>query len=445
MTARRRTDCEGFHRRDFLQIGAAGLLGLSLPELLRLEARAGEKGEKQRRADSVIMIWLAGGPAHLDIWDLKPEAPEGIRGEFKPIDSSVPGVRVCEHLPKMARAADKVTIVRSLQHTLPAHGPAALWMTTGNSPIGSLTYPSLGSLASHLLPVRADVPAYVAVGGKGAAAYAGFLGATHNPFIVEGLSNGKSGQVDLKARVQVRGTVLPTGFTLEQLEDRASLLRGFDHGLEALEQAPGLGDGLDAFHQKALSLLRSEKTRKAFALEDEKPATRERYGLTSFGQGALMARRLVEAGVHFVTIGLGGWDTHQKNFEALSKTLLPALDQTLSALVEDLSERGLSERTVVYCAGEFGRTPKINTNAGRDHWARSMAVVLAGGGFKRGHVHGSTDAQGMAAATEPCTPDDVSATLFHCLGLDPHQELKTSTGRPIQLFREGKVIDKLLA
>jgi uncharacterized protein (DUF1501 family) len=441
--AARRTDCEGFHRRDFLQLGAAGLLGLTLPELLRLEALAADRTSK-RRADSVILIWLAGGPAHLDMWDLKPEAPAEIRGEFKPIATSVAGLQISEHLPKMARAADKVTVVRSLQHTLPAHGPAALWMTTGNSPIGSLTYPALGSLAARLLPARPDVPPYMTVGGKGAAAYAGYLGATYNPFVVEGLANGKGGQVDPKGKVQVRGIVLPTGFSLDQLEDRAGLLKGFDHGLQALEQAPGLGDGLDAFHEKALTLLRSDRTRKAFDLDGETAATRERYALTSFGQAALLARRLVEAGVRFVTLGLGGWDTHQKNFESL-KTLLPVLDQTLSALVEDLAERGLLDSTVVYCAGEFGRTPKINGNAGRDHWARSMAVVLAGGGFRRGYAHGSTDAQGTAPATEPCSPDDVSATLFHCLGLDPHQELKTPTGRPIQFFREGKVIDKLLA
>jgi uncharacterized protein (DUF1501 family) len=245
--------------------------------------------------------------------------------------------------------------------------------------------------------------------------------------------------------VQVRGIVLPTGFTLAELENRSRLLSGFDRGLKALDQAAGLGDGLDAFHKKAMNILRSGKTRTALDLAREKTATRERYGMTGFGQGALVARRLVEAGVRFVTIGLGGWDTHQKNFEQLSKNSLPLLDRTLSALIEDLADRGMLDRTIVYCAGEFGRTPKINSNAGRDHWARSMAVVLAGGGFKRGYVHGSTDAHGMAAAADPCTPDDVSATVFQCLGVDPHQELKTGTGRPIQLFREGRTIQKLLA
>jgi hypothetical protein len=447
MTLRCRTDCEGFHRRDFLKFGAAGLLGLGLPELLQLEARSATQG-KGRKADSVIMIWLAGGPSTIDMWDLKPEAPDGIRGQFKPIASKVNGLRISEHLPRMAETADKATIVRSLHHTVPAHGPATVFMTTGNSPIGSLTYPSLGSVAARLLPVRPDVPPYITVGGKGAAAYAGYLGTTYNPFIVEGLAvgkGGKGGKINPKARVQVRGIVLPTGFTLDQLDNRALLLQGFDRGLKALEQAPSAGDSLYAFHKKAMALLHSDRTRVALDVNQEEPATRERYGLTGLGQGALLARRLVEAGVRFVTIGIGGWDTHRNNFESLSQRLLPQVDQTLSALIEDLAGRGMLEKTIVYCAGEFGRTPKINPNGGRDHWARSMAVVLAGGGFQRGYAHGTTDAQGMAPATEACTPDDVSATLFHCLGIDPHQELMSPTGRPIQLFREGKVIKQLLA
>jgi hypothetical protein len=445
MANRHTTDCERFHRRDFLKIGAgAGLLGLSLPQLLRLEAMADRESVARRKADSVIMVWLAGGPSHLDMWDLKPEAPDGIRGEFKPIPTSVKGVQISEHLPKMAKTVDKVTIVRSLEHTVPAHGPATIFMTTGNKPTPALHYPSLGSLIARLLPQGREVPPYVVFDARTSVGNAGYLGTTYNPFRVEGIPDGKGkGGTRVVGNLQVRGITLPTGFTLEELENRVKLLEGFDHGLKALEQSP-LGDGLDSFHRKALEMLRSEKTRKAFDLSAEPEATRERYGMGGFGQGTLAARRLVEAGVRFVTVSLSGWDTHGKNFEALSKTLLPQLDQTLSALIEDLDKRGMLERTVVYCAGEFGRTPKINPNAGRDHWARSMAVVLAGGGFRRGYVHGSTDAQGMASASDGCTPDDVSATLFHCLGLDPHQELMSPTGRPIQLFREGKVIEKLL-
>jgi len=445
MTARYRTDCEGFHRRDFLKIGAtAGLFGLTLPQLLRLEAQAAPALEDKKKATSVIMVWLAGGPATIDMWDLKPGAPEEIRGEFKAIDTKADGVQISEHLPKMAEIMDRVTVVRSLQHTIPSHGPATVFMTTGNKPTPAVQYPALGSLMSKLLPADKGVPPYVSFTElrNGAAGQAGYLGTAYNPFIVEGGAGGKGGN---GGNLRVRGIQLPNGFTLDELENRDKLLKGFDQGFEGADKSADLMEGLDAFHKQALEILRSDKTKKAFDLNLEKAELRERYGQNPFGQGALASRRLIEAGVRCVTISIGGWDTHGKNFEALSKRLLPQLDQTLSALVTDLDDRGLLERTIVYCAGEFGRTPKINKNAGRDHWARSMAVVLAGGGIKRGYAHGLTDPQGMAPATEPCTPDDVAATIFHRLGIDPHQEMSTTTGRPIQLFRGGKVIEALLA
>jgi hypothetical protein len=311
-------------------------------------------------------------------------------------------------------------------------------MTTGNKPTPALEYPSIGSLTAKLLPAEKGVPPYVSFNDTRRSGSAGYLGTAYNPFLVEGNAGGKGGSL------RVRGIQLPNGFTLEELENRDKLFKGFDETFRALDKSADLVEGLDTFHKQALEILRSDRTKKAFELNEEKQSLRDRYGSTPFGQGALAARRLVEAGVRFVTISLGGWDTHGKNFDTLSKRLLPALDQTLSGLVADLSERGLLDSTIVYCAGEFGRTPKINKNAGRDHWARSMAVVLAGGGFKGGYAHGTTDAQGMAPATDPCTPDDVAATLFYCLGIDPHRELTTATGRPIQLFREGRVIEKLL-
>jgi hypothetical protein len=446
MLARFRTDCEGFARRDFLKIGAAGLFGLSLPELLQMEARAShESGQTNRRATSVIMVWLAGGPATIDMWDLRPNAPENIRGEFRQIPTSADGIAICEHLPRMARVADRCTIVRSLAHTIPSHGPATVFMTTGNKPTPALQYPALGALVSRLLPAARGVPPYVSFSElrNGSAGLAGYLGTGYNPFIVEGAPN--NGRGNATAPLRVRGVTLPANFTLEQLENRDRLLRGFDQSFEAIDRQNELVDGLDAFHRQALDILRSPKTRNAFNLQQEPVSLRTRYGATPFAQGALAARRLVEAGVRFVTISLGGWDTHGQNFDALRTRLLPQLDQTLSALIADLDGRGLLDSTIVYCAGEFNRTPVINRNAGRDHWARSMAVVLAGGGFRSGYAHGTTDAQGMAPATEPCTPDDVAATIFHNLGLDPHQELQTPTGRPVQLFREGRVVPSLLA
>ena len=444
MTRSSVTDCEGFHRRDFLKLGAGGLFGLTLPQLLRLQASAAPAEQQKRRANAVILLWLGGGPSHQDIWDLKPEAPEGIRSQFKPIPTKADGVRISEHMPKTAQIADKMSIVRSLYHTIPSHGPASVFMTTGNKPTPAREDPSMGSLMAKLMRSEKGVPPYVSFGDLrgGPAGVSGYLGTAYNPFIVEGNAGGKGKGGN---SLRVRGIQLPTGFTLEELDNRDKLFQGFDDTFRSLDRSADLVDGLDSFHKQALEILRSDKTKKAFDLDAEKATVRERYGSTPFGIGALAARRLVEAGVRFITVSLGGWDTHGKNFEALSKRLLPTLDQTLSALIDDLSQRGMLDSTIVYCAGEFGRTPKINKNVGRDHWARSMAVALAGGGLRRGYAHGTTDAHGMAPATDPCTPDDIASTLFHCLGIDPHTELTTSTGRPIQLFREGRVVEKLLA
>ena len=450
MAANFASDCEGFNRRNFLRIGAgAGLLGLSLPELLKLEAHAAAKRNgvsASKKADSIIMVWLAGGPATIDMWDLKPDAPEGIRGEFKPINTSAAGIQISEHLPKMAKVADKTTIVRSIYHSIPSHGPATVFMTTGNKPTPALQYPAMGSLVSKLVKGEEGVPSYVSFSDirGGTAGSSGYLGTAYNPFLVEGNAGSADGKAS-KGTLKVRGIQLPTDFTLEELNNRDKLLAGFDSTFREVDKKADLIQGFDAFHQQALDILRSDKTRKAFDLTQEKPETRARYGADNFGQSALAARRLVESGVRFVTISIGGWDTHNKTFESHSKKLQPTLDNTLSALIADLSDRGMLDRTMVYCAGEFGRTPKVNKNVGRDHWARSMAVVLAGGGFKRGYAHGTTDAQGMAAATDPCLPDDVSSTIFANLGIDPKLEINSSTGRPIQLFREGTVVDKLLA
>ncbi len=443
----RRTDCESFHRRDFLQVGTAGMLGLTLPGILAAEAKAkagNPEPAKEPKAKSVILVWLAGGPATIDMWDNKPDAPEGIRGEFKNIATNVPGIQLAEHLPKMAGVAGKVSFVRSLYHTIPSHGPATVFMTTGNKPTAALQYPSMGSLTAKLLKTETGIPpnvSFLDLRG-GAAGGAGYLGTGFSPFGVE--SGGGGGKAGTPAAFKIRGITLPDKLTLEDLEKRDKLLRSFDDSFRKMDKANELIDGMDTFHKQAIEILRSDKTKKAFDLAAEPVFTRERYGPTPFGQSALAARRLVEAGVRFVTVGIGGWDTHSKNFDALKTKNLPQLDTVLSALIADLDQRGQLDSTVVMCAGEFGRTPKVNKNAGRDHWARSMACVLAGGGIKRGYVHGSTDAQGMAPDKDPCTPDDVAATIFQQLGLGSTTELQTPTGRPVQLFREGKAIEKLV-
>jgi hypothetical protein len=414
-------------RRDFLK---AGLLGIPFADVLRLEAAA----TKRRRASGAVVLWLSGGPSTIDMWDLKPDAPEEVRGDFKPIDTAAPGVRICEHLARTAKVMDRCALVRSLYHSIPEHGVATRYLTTGNLPTPALAYPSLGSAAAKVLPAPAGVPAYVAL-GEGAAAGPGYLGAAYGPFTVEGGPE--------RGRLKASGLSLPEGFSTTDLDDRSKLRGIFDARFKSLDEAD-LPAGLDRFHQQALDILRSDKTRKAFDLDAEPAAVRDAYGRAPLGQGALAARRLIEAGVRFVTLGFGGWDTHAGNFATLRGRLLPQLDQALAALVSDLDQRGLLGGTVVYCAGEFGRTPRINRAEGRDHWARSMAVLLAGGGIRGGYVHGKTDAQGMEPAAEACSPDDVSATVFHALGVEPGHELQTGSGRPVALFREGKVIGKLM-
>ncbi|MCU0703677.1 MAG: DUF1501 domain-containing protein [Fimbriiglobus sp.] len=440
-------DCERFHRRNFLQIGAAGALGLTLPGILASEARAAKESGTgpKAKAKSVILVWLAGGPATIDMWDNKPDAPEGIRGEFKSIPTKAAGVQFAETLPKMAEQADKVTVVRSLYHTVPSHGPATVWMTTGNKPTAALQYPALGSVSAKLLSVEKGIPPFVTFmdlrGGQ--AGTSGYLGTAYNPFLVEGAGGG--GKDAKGANFRLRGISLPNNVSLDDLDKKDKLLKSFDDGFRKIDQNSDLADGLDAFHQQALDILRSDKTKKAFNLSEESQKVRESYGTGPLAASGLAARRLVQAGVRFVTIGMGGWDTHQKTFEAHKQRLMPNLDTSLAALIADLDANGLLDSTIVMCAGEFGRTPKVNKNAGRDHWSRSMACVLAGGGFKKGFVYGATDKEGMAPDRDGCTPDDIAATIFGQLGVPHTTELQTPTGRPMQLFREGKVVEKIVA
>jgi hypothetical protein len=424
-----RTDCAGFHRRDFLRLGMTGLLGISLADVLRLEASAGAGHTKAR---SVIMIWLAGGPSTIDIWDLKPNASDSIRGEFKPIATSIHGVQICELLPGTAKVMHYCSLVRSLNHSIPEHSVGTQYMATGNRPSPALEYPALGSLAAQLLPAPAGVPSYVAFART---AGSGYLGTGYAAFEVESGPD--------RGRLRVPGVALPADFSLDELANRERLRNRFDAAFRALDRTD-LPASLNKFHQQALDILGSDKTRKAFDLDKEPASLRDAYSRSPFGNSALTARRLIEAGVRFVTIGLGGWDTHANNFRALRDNLLPQLDRVLSALIDDLAVRGLLEHTLLYCAGEFNRTPHINGQAGRDHWARSMAVLLAGGGVRKGYVHGGTDAQGMAPADAPCSPDDLSATLFQALGFAPNHQVQTITGRPVAIFRDGKVIEALL-
>ena len=420
-------------RRQFLRVGTAGLAGLSLVDALQAEATGTRKNAK---AQSVILVWLSGGPATIDMWDLKPDAPEEIRGEFQPIETSAKGVQISEHLPKMAKVMDRCAIVRSVHHGLPAHGPGARYVTSGNLPSPAVEYPSLGALTSKLLLPRKGVPAYVAIGNNRGAG-SGYLGASHNPFIVQ--SSGFRGQL------RASNVTLPKGFTLNDLKERDALRRSLDSRFAQWEQSDDLLTGLGKFNRQALDILQTDRIGKALDINKEKKAVRDTYGNNVLGRHALAARRLVEAGARFVTIGTGGWDTHNDNFARLRTRLLPPVDTALSALIADLDKRGLLKSTIVLCAGEFNRTPSINRLAGRDHWARSMSMLLAGGGIKRGIAFGKTDKDGKSPLTNPCTPDDIAATLFAALGFEPNHRTQSTSGRPMEMFKKGNVIRGLLA
>jgi uncharacterized protein (DUF1501 family) len=432
------TDCERFHRRDFLWVGATGMLGLALPDALR-QVGAATSGSAPAPATGVIQIWLSGGPATIDIWDPKPEASEEIRGEFGPIATAVPGLMIGEHMPRLAEVIDRCVLVRSLGHTISAHGPGTVYMATGNRPSAALDYPALGCLAAKVLPARTGVPPYVTFAAlrEGAPGIgAGYLGPAYGAFEVEG----KPGRGALEAH----GVSLPPEFSLHALDDRDALRDRFDRGLRALD-ASGLMASLDGFHRQALEILRSDRVRAALDLGRERSTMRDDYGRNPLGQAVLAARRLIESGARFVTIGTGGWDTHSANFRTLRDRLLPPLDRALWALILDLDSRGLLAETIVLCAGEFGRTPRINPTAGRDHGSRSMAVLLAGGGFPGGISYGATDSRGTAPSRDACSPDDLAATVFQRLGIAPRQEVRSLGGRPIPVFREGTCLAALVS
>jgi len=417
--------CDGITRRDFVRAGALSTLGLGLGDYLRL-AHAGTGKTK-----SAIFVWLGGGPTHMDTFDLKPDSPAEVRGEFNPIATNVPGVQISEHLPRLAKVADKYTIVRGISHTLAGHELGTEYLNTGSRPIPSLVYPGYGAVITKELPGATDLPHYIAV--PNTPQKAGYLGVRHAP-----LQTNATPAPGVP--FSVRGISLANGLTVEQFEKRDKLLNELDTTFQGVERDSKLVDGLDKFAQQAYDMIRSPRARQAFDVSQEKPELAAPFGTHRFGLSCLLALRLVEAGVRFVTLSYGGWDTHGNNFTACKQNLLPPLDQGLAALFGSLAERGLLDTTAVFVTGEFGRTPKINERAGRDHWPRAMFALLAGAGMKGGQVLGASDAKGQGPAGEPITPDQVAASYFHSLGIDFRKEYHTSTGRPITIVRDGSVL-----
>jgi hypothetical protein len=423
-------------------------------------AAAERKGHK-RRIDSIIFLHQYGGPAQHDTFDMKPNAPEQIRNIFRPIATNVPGIQVCELLPRTAKVMNKVCLIRSVQHTMKNHNSAGYYSLTGHAPPtddqrlrdSSDLFPAYGSVVDKLSPAVTGTPTFVSYpyvirdGSVTPGQHASFLGKAYDPlFISQDPSSPDFALPELS---------LPANVTAERMQYRREMLNLIDRQIGLLEHA-AQARGIDESYQKALAMLSSAKLKHAFDLSQEPPAVRAKYGPTTYGQGCLLARRLVEAGVRFVTVYLsasiggdrGGWDTHGFNGKPmnpiLKNYLLPITDQTLPTLIEDLSERGFLDRTLVMWFGEFGRSPRINKEAGRDHWPQCYPVLLAGGGVRRGFVYGASDKIGAFPAIDPVSPDDVAATMFALLGIDPATEIRDLLGRPFPIAK-GKTIDAVIA
>jgi hypothetical protein len=438
------TRCDGLSRRDFLHVGVLSALGLGIADLLRLRACGAENrrdaASKPRR--SCILIWLDGGPSHIDTFDPKPDAPSEIRSRFDSIPTAVPGIRICEHLPSVARTMGDIALVRSLTHELGNHDTGARLLLTGHRPTPAIEYPSLGSLVAHERSSSSDLPPYIAVPGDAVGGGSGAGGSGYLPRACSAFNVGQDPS-------RVPDLDPPAGLSIERRERRPEILRKVDAFSRRVEETAATR-GRDAFVDQAYRLLSSTSARAAFDLSREKDATRERYGRGRLGSGCLLARRLVEAGALFVTVVDEGWDTHQQIFRELPDSRfpgsgkLPALDRAYSALIEDLRDRGLLASTLVLVLGEFGRTPKLNAQGGRDHWPRAGFACLAGGGIRGGQVVGKTDARGEAPVERPVSPQDLAATVLERLGVDSSRELTTPAGRPLRILSEGSPIRELL-
>jgi hypothetical protein len=489
----RKTFCNGLTRRDMLWAGGLGLFGLGLGDFLRLaNAQSAPPGPRPLphfgKAKSCILLFLYGSPSQLETFDMKPDAPVEVRGEFRPIRSSLPGGDVCELLPNLSRVMDRVTVVRSLTHPFPIHGVA--YALTGVpqidvpmelNPHDSRHWPFVGSVVDYLTRQKTAVPSNIGLPwpfstrrvGEVARAgpYAAFLGGAYNPIwtefrgqatrtVVKTLQEQKIDVADpylgitADSRFELATTTeLPAEITLDRLEQRRSLMEQFDQGRRDLDRTAA-GQSADRFRQMAYALIGSKKVRDALDLQREPLSLRESYGMTVFGQAALAARRLIEAGSRFVTVfwdeyGLAGsgWDTHWDHYPRMKNELLPGLDRALAGLLADLDARGLLDETLVLCLSEHGRTPKLqNVNGGgRDHWSRVYSGLLAGAGIARGKVVGRSDKIADSVAERPVSPKDILATLYHLLGIEPHTLLTDRTGRPVPLLQEGTVVPEVLA
>lgn len=442
--------CDGLRRRDVLRIGAAGFFGagLTLPQLLAAEAKG--RGARDTGV-SLIYVFLKGGLSTIDTWDMKPDAPNEIRGEFQPAATAIPGLTLCDLLPKSAAQVDKFSLVRGFGHRNSDHGPADHYMLTGYHPAAGFNpslspnnqRPSFGSIIAKKLgdSRRAEqasgVPPYVCLPSFHNSAGPAYLGAACAPLSVEADPAAPDFAVpDLMPPLAVRA---------DRVTRRQELLAEVDRFQKSAEVAANQAAGtMSVFRRKAFELMTSPAAKQAFNIHAEPEKLRDEYGRTTLGQSCLTARRLIEAGVRCVTIEHSNWDTHDGNFVTLRRDLLPQLDPAMGALFRDLADRSLLEKTLVLVTGEFGRTPRINKNAGRDHWGPSFTIALGGGGLKGGRVVGASDDRAERPAELPYGPEDLAATIFKQMGIDPEEEFLTPEGRPIKVVNGGRVMRELL-
>lgn len=423
-------------RRTAIKVGALGA-GLTLSDYFRVaNANDSSATGSNPNEPSAILVFLKGGPSHQDTFDMKPNAPAEYRGEFRPIPTNVAGMEICEHLPRLAQRADKFTIARGITHNLADHGIGTSYLLTGNRPTPTVQYPMYGSVVSRQRAAEKELPSFVSIdrplGGPG------YLGPEYGP-----LSTGEKPQFGLPFRV--RGISLDDGLSIERYRSRAKLAEDLDTFYRGLEGLDDQVRSLDRFQKQAFDLISSPRCRDAMDLSKEPAEETRRFGKHEFGQSLMMTSRLIEAGVRFVTVILEDWDTHQENFNELGGRLLPPLDQGLAALFDRLSERGRLDTTSIMVTGEFGRTPKINSKAGRDHWARAMTSLFAGAGVATGRVVGETNDKAEEPVGSGFTPDDVAATFYSAMGIDPKTEFESNVGRPITLVRDGTAIREALS
>ncbi|MDB5387898.1 MAG: hypothetical protein JWM11_3544 [Planctomycetaceae bacterium] len=439
--------CDGIDRRGFLRMGS--LAGLSLAEIMRLQslqAAEGASGQSVLKKEiNCIFIFIIGGMAHQDLWDPKPLAPPEIRGEFQAIQTAVPGMLVTDILPHVAKVTDKLTILRGLTHGDPDHTAGYHVMMTGAHPgtganfnrnkQNNNVHPCLGSMVAKAGGGNGSLPPYISVPNFLNSGGPAFLGASYAPFVIE--------SDPASPEFSVRDIVLPEGVASSRSVRRQQALREINKFEQDVERISKNVQALDIFQEKAYSLMTSQKAKEAFDITRESETMREAYGMTSLGQCCLLGRRLVEAGCRFVSIENGHWDTHRKNASSLRDLLVPSLDMGLAALLTDLEQRGLLASTLVVVTTEFGRSPRINQMAGRDHWPQAFSMVMAGAGIKPGRVIGATDAQAAFVTDRPVTPPDMAATILQTLGIDPGITVQTPVGRPVQLASGGRPVTEL--